>query len=793
MAFKPRKPCAGTPADGGVVISTPTPPPLPPPDDTVINSIDLSPSVVVVGSGLSIAVTFIAKNAAGLTIPSPVGIVGETSNPSRATWGTIGGSSALVNGLGSIAGATTVRLKSGSVFSNYITVSVTVPVPVFDTVITSIDLTPTSVSLPTGTSTTLAFIAKNAAGQPIPSPTGIVGETTNALRATWGTITSSSATVNGLGGISGSTTVRLRSGAVYSNYVTVDVVVDPPPFDSVIASIDLLSGDLTLLTGQSATVNYVPRNAAGEVIPNPVGVHGLTTDSTRVVWGTVTNSTAVISAIGSVAGSASIRLKGPVDGPVIVSNSITVNVTIPIAVFDNVIKTIQLTPTSLTLPTGQSSTFSYIAKNAAGQLIPNPVGVTSESTDTSKAVWGAITGSTAILNAVGSVAGSTIVRLRSGSVISNSVTIDVTVPAFDTVITSLEVSPPSVTLNANTSMVFSYQAKNSAGQVIPSPSGVVGESNDSSRATWGLITGSTATLNVFGSSPGSTVVKLRAGSATSNLITVNVTVQAAGPGTLYARATFNDGTFSGWVNPYGTGISVILNTTGSGPSGNVARYNFHNDPAAGQIDHNLSLDPPGVPPIHAGEEIWFGGDFYIDPAADMIFGGGHSLQRKFTYFGYGGSGFRSSNFVVIADGPQMRLSFAVTDRNNDNRVYQSNPEQAVFQNIDLSVITLEAGKHYRMWQQARMSTNFGTDDGVFGLWIQKWTGSTPPASKGSPILFWDHMVWLHPDLAPAGYPLSEMKWDRWSVGEQINTTIPTTEYRLWKNIALGSSEGVLFT
>lgn len=247
------------------------------PDNRVTQvAVDPPSASLAVGASLTLRAT--ALNAAGQEVVGQP-FTWSSSATSILTVTAAGVATAIAPGNATIT-ATTGRVSGSS--------SVNVSAAPSDTVVASITLTPASVSLPIGASTTLGASALNAAGQVIPGKS-----------FTWSSSATSVATVSASGLVTavsaGSTTITAATSGKSAGAI---VTVTAGGLDTVVANIALLPASTTVVVGATISLGAVATNAAGQQLAGKT-----------FTWTSATPGVASVNSSGAVTG---VAVGGPV-------------------------------------------------------------------------------------------------------------------------------------------------------------------------------------------------------------------------------------------------------------------------------------------------------------------------------------------------------------------------------------------------------------------------------------------------------------------------------------------------
>ncbi len=375
--------------------------------------------------------------------------------------------------VGKISGTVRVYASKDGIISNTMSVNVT------DAVLTSIAVTPSSPSIAKGQMQPLLATALYSNGSSFD-----VSDT-----VTWASDETTIATVTSEGILSGievgNTNVIAVKDGIVSNSVDVNVT------NAVMTSILVTPSSVSLAIGQTqplvATATYSD---------------GSSTDiSGSVTWRSTDTTTATVTQTGTLLGVqvGATNVTATIED--ILSNTVTVEVT------DAVITSLDVTPASISLAKGQTQTLIATATFSDGS-----------STDLSDSVsWQPV--NTAIATATpkgiirGIEVGNTTVTATINHISSNTVNVEVT----DAVITSLDVTPASVSIAKGQEQNLVAQATYSDGSYA----------NISGSVTWASDQTTIATVTpdgkLMGNQVGSANVTATIDGITSNRVNVEVT------------------------------------------------------------------------------------------------------------------------------------------------------------------------------------------------------------------------------------------------------------------------------
>ncbi|HEY2067459.1 MAG TPA: Ig-like domain-containing protein [Gemmatimonadaceae bacterium] len=296
---------------------------------------------------------------------------------------------------------------------------ITAPTPVA----TQIVVSPSATTIIAGQQATFTAVAKDASGNAVnESLTWTSSDPTVASVA--------SGTVQGLK--AGTTTIRATDGTINGDAtLTVlvpvsDVVVTPSP--------------TIVLINQTAQLTAALHDAAGATITGRT-----------VTWSSSNDAIASVSATGLVTGktAGTVTISAVAEGK---TGSSTVTVRSPVA-------SVTVSPTTLALGSGKSSTLTATVKDASGTILTDRT-VTWSSSDPSKATVGSATG---VVTAV-SAGTTTVTATSEGQTGQSTITVtDLTPPS----VASLSASPASINVSSGAQVVtFSANVLDAGGSGV---------------------------------------------------------------------------------------------------------------------------------------------------------------------------------------------------------------------------------------------------------------------------------------------------------------------------------------
>lgn len=344
---------------------------------------------------------------------------------------------------------------------------------------------------------------------------------------------------------------------------------------------------------------------------------------------------------------------------------------------------------------------------------------------------------------------------------------------------SVTISPSSVSLSSGTTQLTAAIRNAAGGALNLSPAWTSDAPSVVTVDSSGVVT--------FVSS-GSAHITATVGLLTSNSCTVTAGTVT---GTNLAKLDFNTMTSSGPTTFTGSpkgdtftafapwNLTVIADPTGSG-RGNVVNIPY----SVSEGDDNRDLSPTTGISIGLGQEIWFQGDVYIDPAARMDFGGSNGVQRKLLYWGPPNleSGPLGFSLVLSSFGPQFFINkYPNSGQNNPN----FNPEWPYPMYIPYpfpGFPFLTSGAWHTFKVQLRVNSTFAAIDGIVRIWYD-----------GTKFVDQTQVSWTDPTVW-AGHSPSEFAFVNFKVGDQIDNAfsgVPASEFRLWDNLSFATTEDAL--
>ncbi|MFQ2481016.1 Ig domain-containing protein [Aeromonas caviae] len=467
--------------------------------DAVLTAIQVTPPSVSVGKGQTQQLTATATYSDNTT----ANVTGSVAwLPADITTATISTTGLLI---GRVAGTTEVTASLDGVTSNTVLVTVT------DATLTTIQVTPPSVSVGKGQTrqlTATATYSDNTTADVTGSVAWLSDDTATTTVTTNGLLT---------GVEQGTAEVTASLDGVTSNTVQVTVT------DAVLTAIQVTPPSVSVSKGQTrqltATATYSDNTTA-----NVTG---------SVAWLPDDTATATVTTNGLLAGveQGTAEVTASLDG--LTSNAVQVTVT------DAVLTAIDITPPSVSVGKGQTqqltATATYSDNTTAD--VTGSVAWLSDDTATATVISGLLTGVEQ---------GTAEVTASLDGVTSNAVRVTVT----DAVLTAIEITPPSVSVGKGQTRQLTATATYSDNTTADVTGSVAWLSDDTATATVisGLLTGvEQGTAEVTASLDGVTSNAVRVTVTDAVLTAIEITPPSVSVGKgqtrqLTATATYSDNT-----------------------------------------------------------------------------------------------------------------------------------------------------------------------------------------------------------------------------------------------------------
>jgi hypothetical protein len=239
---------------------------------------------------------------------------------------------------------------------------------------------------------------------------------------------------------------------------------------------------------------------------------------------------------------------------------------------------------------------------------------------------------------------------------------------------------------------------------------------------------------------------------------------------------FNNGLLAPYTNPYGVDLDFPDDPTLSG-RGKVARFHYAATGTPGGVaDRNRAMDFSYA--RKWGESIYFRGEFYI-PVTDVDAGG---PLRKLIYFqphnDYAkykvNGGLATGRTVVVLSGSDMSV----------DATFNPAPQTGKNANDVRTVATIAHGiagnKWYTLEIHQRMETAVGGTDGILQIWLD---GMLVYDNKN---MTWTDANWVGDTSNGVPFSASDIYFEHFLVGEQVNAWGSFDEYRYWDNVAFST-------
>jgi hypothetical protein len=215
------------------------------------------------------------------------------------------------------------------------------------------------------------------------------------------------------------------------------------------------------------------------------------------------------------------------------------------------------------------------------------------------------------------------------------------------------------------------------------------------------------------------------------------------PSSALASATFEDGTYGPFYNPWGYGTSVIADPT-SRATGKVLAIHYQNAPP-GDVDANLALAPSNTITVGLSDSLYFAGDFYIDASQDVM--------RKLTYWSASGCG---AQFITT-----LQPGFGV----DSTKLYTDIEGAQSRGNYTGTFAKTHAWHHVVVFIRVNSSTS--SADGVSRVWLDGQLADTQTGVQ-----------WIN---------TSGCVFNSFGVGYQAQSSAALNEYRYWDNLIFSRS------
>jgi len=520
-----------------------------PPAPTPVASLAVAISPAAVVTGQTAQATATLKDSVG-NVLSGRAVTWESSNTSVATVGATGSVQAVGSG-SSMIKASSEGKSASSAFS----VSAPAPIPV-----ASVSVSPTSPSIQTGATVTLAATTRDANNNVL---TGRV--------VAWSTSSSSIAAVSSSGVVTGiaagtATITAASEGQTGTSTVTVTA---PAPIP--VASVSVSPASPSVQTGSTVTLSATMRDANNNVLTGRT-----------VSWTTSASSVATVSSSGVVTGIAAgtATITATSEGKTGTS-TVTVSAPAPIPV-----ASVSVSPSSPSIQTGATVTLSATMRDANNNVLTGRTvsWTTSASSVATVSSGGVVTGIAA--------GTATITATSEGKTGTSTVTVSAPAPVP---VASVSVSPAAPSLDVGTTVQLAATTRDANNNVLTGRTVSWSSSNNavSTVSSSGLVT-----AVAVGSATITATSETKTGTAA---VTVTAPPPPPPPGSVEptGMTTLTERSFSslnedGWTN---TGSST---------------YSIQSDPTAPQSPNSVGqiLFPQGFGSGNAPavlEKVWQSG------------------------------------------------------------------------------------------------------------------------------------------------------------------------------------------
>jgi trimeric autotransporter adhesin len=379
-----------------------------------VTKVSVTPSTSTINPGNTLQLSAAATDSAGNAIGSAK-FTWTSSNLSAATVS----SSGLVTAVA--VGTATVTTSSNGVSANA-TITVVAPSPA---TVASVTVSPTSGSVETGMTLQLSATVKDSAGN-------VLGGRT----VTWSSNNSAVATVSASGLVtgvtSGTATISAASGGQQG---IAQITVDPVP----VATVAVSPASANLSAKQTLLLTATPKDSKG----NAIGGQTITWTSSDP--GTATGNSSGLVTVQKTTGIGNTTITASTGGK---SGTASINlVAAPVA-------SVTVSPTSVSLTSGQTSQLTANATDQYGDAITtDPVSWSSSNTGVAKV------STSGLVTAVAT--GSATITVTIGG---KSATVAVTVAQVP--VASVTVSPTSLSLTAGQTSSLTATAKDATGNIL---------------------------------------------------------------------------------------------------------------------------------------------------------------------------------------------------------------------------------------------------------------------------------------------------------------------------------------
>ncbi len=359
-----------------------------------------------------------------------------------------------------------------------------------------------------------------------------IGGVLTGRAITWASTNTSAATVSASGLVTavapGSASITATSeGKSGASAIT---VLQIP-----VATVTITPTTATILSGASTTFTAVTKDAQGNVLTGRT----ITWSSTNTAAATV-NGSGVATGVANLSASGTTTITATSEGHQSNGATLTVN-PVPVA-------SVTVTPTTATILSGATTTFTAVTKDAQGNVLTGRT-ITWNSSNTAAATINGAGLATGVANLAAS--GTTTITATSEGQQSNGATLTVNpVP-----VATVTISPPSATIVSGTTTTFTAVTKDAQGNVLTGRT-----------ITWNSSNTAAATINASGAATG--VANLAASGTT--------TITATSEGQQSTGATLT-------VNPAPVASVTITPTTATILSGASTTFTAVTKDAQGNV------------------------------------------------------------------------------------------------------------------------------------------------------------------------------------------------------------------
>lgn len=238
-----------------------------------------------------------------------------------------------------------------------------------------------------------------------------------------------------------------------------------------------------------------------------------------------------------------------------------------------------------------------------------------------------------------------------------------------------------------------------------------------------------------------------------------------------ASSDFENGSLAPFTNPWGTGVEVVADPTGSG-RGNVTR--FHYQAEIGDVNRALSF----VHPRRWAEPMHFRGEFNI-PVGDIR---ENEVLRKLVYWQphsdyakYSNGGLASGRTVVHTTGSDLIVDATFNPLPGSGRTSDD------VRTWEIVATGLKENQWYTLEVFQQMESALGRADGILRVWLN----GALVFEKNT--MTWSDPAWVGNTSGGVPFEASDIYFENFLVGEQVNRNDGGfNEYRYWDNVAFST-------